>query len=103
MLLPAFDRPNQVSRLFAEHISLALGTHIAQTYGGMSDVLAPQRGGLATWQERRAKELMNANLQGDISTADTRERMLAVGRPFRSRVSAFDRSIAAPVAAPAPD
>ena len=29
--------------------------------------------------------------------------MLAVGRPFRSRVSVLDRSIAAPVATPAPD
>src|SRR5271169_4439228 len=87
VLLPAFDRLNQISRLFAEHVSLALGTHIGQTYGGMSGVLAPRRGGLATWQERRAKELMNANLQGDISTVElARECSLSAGhfaRAFR--------------------
>jgi AraC family transcriptional regulator len=87
VLLPAFDRLNQVSRLFAENVSLALGTHIGQTYGGMSDVLAPRRGGLATWQERRAKELMNANLEEDISTVElARECSLSAGhfaRAFR--------------------
>ncbi len=70
LLLPAFDNPDQVSQLFADHISLALGTHIAHAYGGMRSVAAPSRGGLATWQERRAKELMSANLQRDVSIAD---------------------------------
>jgi AraC-like DNA-binding protein len=70
LLLPAFDNPDQVSQLFADHISLALGTHIARAYGGMRSVAAASRGGLATWQERRAKELMSANLQGDVSIAD---------------------------------
>lgn len=70
LLLPAFDNPDQVSQLFADHISLALGTHIAHAYGGMRSVAAPSRGGLATWQERRAKELMSANLLRDVSIAD---------------------------------
>jgi AraC-like DNA-binding protein len=87
LLLPAFDSPDQVSRLFADHISLALGTHVAQVYGGMRSVVAPRRGGLATWQERRAKDVMSANLQGDISTADVaRECALSAGhfaRAFR--------------------
>jgi len=50
LLLPAFDEPDQVSQLFADHISLALGSHIAQTYGGMASVLAPQRGGFLVLQ-----------------------------------------------------
>ena len=69
LLLPAFDNPDRVSQLFADHISLALGAHIAQTYGGMRSVAELSRGGLATWQEQRAKELMSANLQRDVSTA----------------------------------
>jgi AraC-like DNA-binding protein len=69
LLLPAFDNPDRVSQLFADHISLALGAHIAQTYGGMRSVAELSRGGLAAWQERRAKELMSANLQRDVSTA----------------------------------
>lgn len=87
LLLPAFDNPDQVSQLFADHISHALGSHIAQAYGGMKSVVASRRGGLATWQERRAKELMSENLQGDISTADlARECSLSAGhfaRAFR--------------------
>ena len=70
LLLPTFDRPDQTSRLFAEHISLALGSHIAETYGGMKSAAKRSRGGLAAWQERRAKELLSANLKEDISTAD---------------------------------
>src|SRR5271168_4597057 len=70
LILPAFDHPDHVSELFADHISLALGSHIARTYGGMRSVVAPRQGGLAAWQERRAKELMSANLRGDVSTAD---------------------------------
>lgn len=70
LLLPAFNNADQVSQLFADHISLALGSHIAQTYGGMKSAAAPWRGGLAAWQERRAKELMSANLRGDLSAGD---------------------------------
>jgi AraC-like DNA-binding protein len=70
LLLPAFDNPDRVSQLFADHISLALGTHLAQAYGGMRSVAGPSRGGLAAWQERRAKELMGANLRRDVSTAE---------------------------------
>ena len=87
LLLPAFDNPDRVSQLFADHISRALGAHIAQTYGGMRSVAELSRGGLATWQERRAKELMSANLQRDVSTADVaRECSLSAGhfaRAFR--------------------
>jgi AraC family transcriptional regulator len=87
LLLPAFDKPDQTSRLFAEHISLALGSHIAETYGGMKSAATRSRGGLAAWQERRAKELLSANLKEDISTVDVaRECSLSAGhfaRAFR--------------------
>jgi AraC family transcriptional regulator len=86
-LLPAFDKPDRVTQLFADHISLALGCHIAQTYGGMKGIVAPTQGGLAAWQERRAKDLMSANLQGNLSTGDlARECALSAGhfaRAFR--------------------
>jgi transcriptional regulator GlxA family with amidase domain len=87
LILPAFDNPDRVSQLFADHISLALSYHIAQTYGGMKSVVALRRGGLAAWQERRAKELMSANLHGAFSTRDlARECSLSAGhfaRAFR--------------------
>jgi AraC family transcriptional regulator len=87
LILPAFDHPDHVSELFADHISLALGSHIARAYGGMRSVIAPRQGGLAAWQERRAKELMSANLRGNVSSADlATECLLSAGhfaRAFR--------------------
>ncbi len=59
--------PGQVSRLFVDHVTLAVAAHVAQTYGGMKMAMASVRGGLAAWQERRVKECIDANLDGDIS------------------------------------
>ena len=64
-LLPALRAPDQVSRLFMDHVSLALGAHVAQTYGGMQPY--PRRligGGLALWQEKRSKEMLAGDLTG---------------------------------------
>jgi AraC-like DNA-binding protein len=87
LLLPVFDTPDQVSLLFADYVSLALGSHVAQAYGGMKSVVALRQGGLAAWQERRAKELISANLEGNLSTGDlARECSLSAGhfaRAFR--------------------
>jgi AraC-like DNA-binding protein len=63
-LYPALDRPDQANRLFVDWTMLALGCHIAKTYGGLETV--PPRSGLAPWQERRAKEIIEANLDGDV-------------------------------------
>jgi AraC family transcriptional regulator len=64
LLLPALSHPDQTNRLFVDHVLLAVGVHIAQTYGGMRPMSRPARGGLAPWQERRAKEMIAANLDG---------------------------------------
>jgi len=64
LLQPALSFPDQANRLFVDHVLLAVGVHIAQTYGGMRPVPRLVRGGLATWQERRAKEMIAANLDG---------------------------------------
>jgi AraC family transcriptional regulator len=58
LLLPALSHPDQANRLFVDHVLLAVGAHIAQTYGGMRPVSRLVRGGLAPWQERRAKEMI---------------------------------------------
>jgi AraC family transcriptional regulator len=63
-LYPALDRPDQANRLFIDWTMLALGCHIAQTYGGLETL--PARGGLAPWQERRAKEIIEASLNGEV-------------------------------------
>jgi AraC-like DNA-binding protein len=66
-LLPALAKPDQANRLFADHAARAVTAHLAKTYGAIQ--LRPKygRGGLAPWQERRAKEMLRANLAGDLS------------------------------------
>jgi len=68
-LLPALARPDEASCLFVDHVSLALAAHAAQAYGGMRRAAHPVRGGLASWQERRAKELLDAGIDGAIPVA----------------------------------
>lgn len=66
-LLAAFSRPEQVSRVFVDHMTLAVGIHVARTYGSMRARARRAQGGLASWQERRVRDLIEANLSGDIS------------------------------------
>jgi AraC-like DNA-binding protein len=65
-LLPAIHRPEQTNRLFTDYASLAMITHLATSYGDCPAWAAPRRGGLAAWQERRAKELLMTHLDGNI-------------------------------------
>ena len=86
LLLPALSHPDQANPLFLDHVLLGAGIHIAQTYGGMRPMSRPVRGGLAPWQERRAKEILRANLQGVPLKEVARECRLSVGhfsRAFR--------------------
>lgn len=63
-LTPAFRVPDSVSRLFTDHVTLALAAHVAQTYGGMQIASKLVKGGLAPWQEKRAKEMIASDLTG---------------------------------------
>jgi AraC family transcriptional regulator len=84
-VLPALSGPGQVSQLFVDHVLLALGVHVAQTYGGMRPLSRPVRGGLAPWQVRRAKEILCANLDGSVPLKE-------VARECRLSVSHFSRA-----------
>lgn len=53
--------------LLASHLLHALTAHVAITYGGMKLRRPRQAGGLAPWQERRATELLTANLVKEAS------------------------------------
>lgn len=66
-LLPALHQPGAANRLFFEHVSLALHSHLARTYGRMSPLRRSQRGGLTPRQERKAKEMLLGRLADDIS------------------------------------
>jgi len=64
-LLPALERPEQANHLFVDWTTTGLLAYLAHSYGEIS--IKRRRGGLAPWQERRAKELLTARLNGDIS------------------------------------
>ncbi|HEY6831551.1 MAG TPA: helix-turn-helix transcriptional regulator [Pseudolabrys sp.] len=92
-VLTALSRPDQANRLFVDHVTLAVGIHIAQTYGGMQPVSRIASGRLAPWQERRAKEIISANL-GGMPLAD-------VARECRLSASHFQRAFHRTVGMPA--
>ncbi|MDW6020393.1 AraC family transcriptional regulator [Mesorhizobium sp. BAC0120] len=66
-LLPAVDQPNIANRLFVDHVGVALMSHLSSTYALHGRRLQPPAGGLAVWQERRAKDTLMAHLDGKIS------------------------------------
>jgi AraC family transcriptional regulator len=69
-ILPALEQPEQTNRLFLDFAARALHAHFAQAYGGMRPAAMAKCGGLAPWQERRAKELISSRIEGDITLAE---------------------------------
>lgn len=64
---PALARPDETSGLFVDHVALALSIHLACGYGNIAQLPRLWGGGLAPWQERRAKDLIDANIDGDLT------------------------------------
>ena len=69
-LVPALSDPGSSSKLFLDHVVLALNMHFAYAYGGMRFCANVSRGKLAPWQERRCKELMESRLGEQISVRE---------------------------------
>jgi AraC-like DNA-binding protein len=63
----AFSNPDQVGRLFVDHVTLAVAAHVAHLYGGMRAEKVGRLRGLAPWQLKRATELLSDNLDGEVS------------------------------------
>ena len=90
LLLPALSHPDQANPLFVDHVLLAVGVHIAQTYGGMRPMSRLARGGLAPWQERRAREILRANIKRGVPLKEV-ARECGLSRSHFSR--AFRRTV----------
>ncbi|MCB4767662.1 helix-turn-helix domain-containing protein [Ancylobacter sp. Lp-2] len=60
-------RQMPVSSLFIDQLGLSLLAHFAQTYGGLRVRRSHIEGGLAPWQERRAKELLTARIGSQVT------------------------------------
>jgi AraC family transcriptional regulator len=69
VLTGALGDPQAGSSFFVDHLAAATALHLAQHYGGMRrPVIRP--GGLAPWQEKRAREMIAGNLGKEIPLAD---------------------------------
>jgi AraC family transcriptional regulator len=63
-LAGAMEHLGDGTAMFSDCIALAFFAHIVHAYGG-APAEQSARGGLASWQLRRAREFINANLAGD--------------------------------------
>jgi len=64
-LQPYLDDPEALDTLYADSFMWALGLYVMRHYGGLAD-RRPMLGGLTSWQERVAKELIEAHLASGI-------------------------------------
>ena len=88
---PALARPPaETSELFVDHAALALALHVAGAYGEASG--PPVKGGLAPWQERRAKDLIDAHIDGRVTLSSLAR---ACGLSSRQFSRAFRQSTGA--------
>ncbi len=69
-LQPALARPAEANALFVSAVLLAVATHVAGTYGSVTQPAAGARGGLARWQRDRAEALLRSRLDGHIELAE---------------------------------
>ncbi len=67
-LLPAFEHPEEATPLFVDHVATAAAAYIMQLFGDAGRK-RPIAGALSPMQERRAKELLRAHLDGSLSIA----------------------------------
>jgi AraC family transcriptional regulator len=63
------EESSPLTTVFVDHVAMALVSHMASAYGGMQAPRLPE-GGLTSWQERRAKELLDAGLDGVVTLAE---------------------------------
>jgi AraC family transcriptional regulator len=72
-LLSSLKQPRHTSKIFLDHVLHALHCHFVCSYGGVT-ISAPQfRGGLSSYQMRKATELLEAHLGGNIALQQVAE------------------------------
>jgi AraC family transcriptional regulator len=67
ILLYSVERPHHTSKIFLDHVLQALKCHFVCSYGGVPISVPRFLGGLSPWQVRRATELLEAHLDGNIA------------------------------------
>ncbi|MBB3543046.1 AraC family transcriptional regulator [Rhizobium sp. BK399] len=89
-LMPAFANPEYASQLFLDHTTLAVANHIAHRYGSLHAITKAVTGGLTAKNEKRAKEIIEANITGEISLSDL---AFQCGLSARHFARAFKQSV----------
>lgn len=69
-MLPALERPREISALYLDSIFLAVRDHIACTYGIFKKERGKYKSGLTARQLRHALEYIEANLSDDVSLSE---------------------------------
>jgi AraC family transcriptional regulator len=91
-LLSSLEQPNHTLKIFLDHVLHALNCHFAYSYGGMTNSTSKVRGGLSPWQMRRATELLDAHLDGNIALQQVAEACdLSLGHFSRAFKKTFRR------------
>jgi AraC-like DNA-binding protein len=90
---PALASAGEVSALFLDHVTTALCVHLVQQYAGVPQRPRTIRGGLAPWQQKIAKELLNSDLKRDIALLEV---ALACRLSIRHFTRAFKQSVGMP-------
>jgi len=66
-LKPAVERHDGANDQFVDRVTTALNIHFARVYGGMHFPRRLVTGGLAPWQLRLARDMINAHLEEELS------------------------------------
>ena len=66
MIVPYIREKSVLPSLLVDHYFLLLCGRLVISYGSVSSTGSSHRGGLAPWQMRRALELVESNLSGDL-------------------------------------
>ncbi|MEP7239482.1 MAG: AraC family transcriptional regulator [Devosia sp.] len=64
-MLPTLESPTARDTPFVEEMALALLAHAVRAYGTTGNAII--RGGLAPWQQKRAQDMLTADLTSDVS------------------------------------
>jgi len=69
LMASCVDDQIRPSRVFLEHFLEMVCGHVVSEYGSLAETPRIAKGGLAPWQKRRALEILEADLGGDLRLA----------------------------------
>jgi len=91
-LVAALNSPFDASKIFVDHVLQAVNCHLVWSYGNASKSAPVFRGGLSPCQMRRATELLDAHLDGNIAIQELADACgLSLGHFARAFAKTFGK------------